>query len=149
MSLLTFKIVTPERVVFETKAKGVVLPTQEGEITVLPHHIPLVSLLAAGVVRVMKEDGPEELLSVSTGVIEVNGMHITILADTADRADELEEEKIAQARDAAKKLMEERRSDAEGFAEATALLERELARMKLVRRTRRSRGGPNIVNIDE
>ncbi|MBP9718270.1 ATP synthase F1 subunit epsilon [Candidatus Gracilibacteria bacterium] len=136
MSHIKFKIVTPERIVFEDTVDAVVLPTTQGEITVLPHHIPLVSLLQAGIVRIKK--GDEEIpLAVSSGVIEVNKKEIVVLADSADRADELEEEKIQRARDDAKKLMEEKRNDVEGFAEATAILERELARLKLVQQYRR------------
>ncbi len=136
---IQFKIVTPERVVFEDTVDAVVLPTVEGEITVLPHHIPLVSLLKAGVVRIKK--GNEEIpLAVSSGMIEVDGAKVVVLADTAERADELEEAKIEEARGAAQKLMTEKRNDAEGFAEATALLERELARLKVVRHHRRHSG---------
>lgn len=142
---IEFKIVTPERVVFEDTVDAVILPTVDGEITVLPHHIPLVSLLSAGVLRIKK--GAEETpLAVSSGVIEVDGKRVVVLADTAERADELEEEKIEKARQAAQKLMAEKRTDAEGFAEATAALERELARLKVARRYRKSRGGPSITN---
>lgn len=133
---LQFKIVTPERVVFEDTVDEVILPTVEGEIAVLPNHIPLVSLLQAGILRIKK--GTEETpLAVSSGVIEVDGRRVVVLADTAERADELEEEKIEKARSEAKKLMEEKRGDAEGFAEATAVLEREIARLKVVKRYRR------------
>lgn len=139
MAFLQFKIVTPERVVFEDTVDAVVLPTTEGEITILPHHIPLVTLLSAGVLRIKK--GNEEIaLAVSGGVVEVDFKRITILADTAERADELQEEKIEKARQAAEKLMREKRHDAEGFAEATASLERELARLKAIKRHQRSKG---------
>lgn len=138
-SPLQFKIVTPERVVFEDTVDGVVLPTTEGEITLLPHHIPLVTLLSAGVLRI-KKGNEEILLAVSGGVVEIDGKRIIVLADTAERADELEEEKIEKARQSAEKLMQEKRHDAEGFAEATAALERELARLKAIKRHRRSRG---------
>lgn len=135
MPQLHFKIVTPERVVFEDTVDAAILPTTEGEITVLPHHIPLVALLKAGVLRLKK--GAEEMpLAVSGGVIEVDGKHVVVLADTAERADELEEEKIEKAKAQAQKLMQEKRGDAEGFAEATAALERELARLKVVKRRR-------------
>jgi len=63
------------------------------------------------------------------------------LGKMAERADELEEEKIEKAREAAQKLMTEKRADAEGFTEAAAALERELARLKVVKRYRRSKGG--------
>lgn len=138
---IQFKIVTPERVVFEDTVDEVILPTVEGEIAVLPNHIPLVSLLQAGILRIKK--GSEETpLAVSNGVIEVDGRRVVVLADTAERADELEEEKIEKARAEAKKLMEEKRGDAEGFAEATAVLEREIARLKVVKRYRKGPRGP-------
>src|SRR3989338_3756889 len=136
---LQFKIVTPERIVFEDTVDAVILPTTEGEITVLPHHIPLVTLLRAGVLRI-KKGNEETPLAVSSGIIEVDGKRIVVLADTAERADELEEEKIERARAEAKRGMEEKRGDAEGYAEATAALERELARLKVVKRHRRSKG---------
>lgn len=140
---IVFKIVTPERLVFEETVDAVVLPTAEGEITILPHHIPLVTLLKAGVVRIKK--GSEETpLAVSGGVIEVDGTTVTVLADSAERASELEEEKIEKARQAAQVLMSERRGDAEGFAEAQAMLERELARLKVARMRRRSSHAPGI-----
>ncbi|MBI2638653.1 ATP synthase F1 subunit epsilon [Candidatus Peregrinibacteria bacterium] len=111
-------------------------------MTILPHHIPLVSLLQAGELRIRK--GKEEIpLAVSSGVIEVDGKRVVVLADTAERADELEEEKIEKARQQAQKLMQEKRTDSEGFAEASAALEREIARLKVAKRHRRSRGGPS------
>lgn len=144
MSSLAFKIVTPERVVFEDTVDAIILPTAEGEITVLQHHIPLVSLLRAGVLRIKK--GSEETpLAVSSGVIEVDGQQVIVLADTAERADELEEEKIEKARQEAEKLMHEKRLDTEGFAEATAALEREIARLKVIKQYRRSKGGHQVL----
>lgn len=139
MSSLHFKIVTPERVVFEDTVDEVILPTVEGEIAILPHHIPLVTLLRAGVVRI-KKGTSETPLAVSSGVIEVDGLRVIVLADTAERADELEEEKIERAREKAEELMKEKRHDVEGFAEATAVLERELARLKVARRYRKLHG---------
>lgn len=137
---LNFKIVTPERVVFEDNVESVSIPTADGEITVLPHHLPIVTLLQAGVLRIKKGE-QETALAVSSGVVEVNARRVVILADTAERADELEEEKIEKARAQAQKLMESKRSDSEAFAEATAALERELARLKVARRHRRSKSG--------
>ena len=69
------------------------------------------------------------------------GKRVVVLADTAERADELEEEKIQKAREEAKHLMEQRRGDSEGFAEASAMLEREIARLKVAKRRRRAAGG--------
>lgn len=141
MKKIQFKIVTPERVVFEGAVDEVIMPTVDGEIAVLPDHIPLVTLSKAGVLRI--KQGTEEItMAVSSGVIEVDGKKVVVLADTAERADELEEAKIEKAREEAKRLMSEKRHDAEGFAEASAGLERELARLKVAKRHHHSKG-PN------
>ena len=138
--MLHFELITPDSTVFEGEVDSVSIPTPDGEITVLPHHIPIISIVWPGsiLVRIGKE---EKLFAVSRGVVEVDGNSLRILADTADRAEELEEEAIEKAKAAAEKLMSEKRHDAEGFAEATALLERELARLQVKRRHRARRGG--------
>ena len=123
---------------FEGEVDSVSLPTPQGEITILPNHIPLISIVVPGVITV-RQKGSEQLLAVSRGVIEVDGRTIRVMVDTADRADELQEQAILKAKAEAEKLQKERRSDREGFAEATAILERELARLQVVRRRRGSR----------
>ncbi|MBI1934324.1 ATP synthase F1 subunit epsilon [Candidatus Peregrinibacteria bacterium] len=136
--MLHLEIITPDRTVFEGDVDLVSLPTPQGEITVLPHHIPLLSILAPGSILLRwKEE--EQLFAVSRGVIEVDGTFVRVLADTADRATELEEEAIRQAKEKAEQLLKEKRADAEEFAEASAMLERELARLKVLRRHRTGR----------
>lgn len=132
MASLKLKIVTPERVVYEDVVDSVTVPTESGEITVLKDHIPLVSNLRAGEIRT-KVGNAETLLAVSTGFIEVRpGNQIVILADTAERADELDLKKIEAAREVAKKLLEEKRAANDiSFADAAAAMERELARYKV------------------
>ena len=139
-----FEIITPERVVLKDEVDEVTLPTTEGEITVLPHHIPLVTLSRAGMIRLLKNK-KEEYLAVSGGYVEVQpGSRLTILADTADRAEELDLKKIEEAHERARALMEEKRlTDDVAYASAAAGLERELARLKVARR-HHSRGGPII-----
>lgn len=137
--MLSVALITPDRTVFEGDCDSVSLPTPDGEITILPHHIPLVSILSAGTV-LMRRGNEEFLFAVSRGVIEVDGQTIRVLADTADRAEELEEAAIAKAKVEAEKLLSERRHDSEGFTEATALLERELAKLRVVRRHRSRKG---------
>ncbi|MBI4129205.1 ATP synthase F1 subunit epsilon, partial [Candidatus Peregrinibacteria bacterium] len=83
--MLHLEIITPDRTVFEGDVDLVSLPTPQGEITVLPHHIPLLSILAPGSILLRwKEE--EQLFAVSRGVIEVDGTFVRVLADTADRA---------------------------------------------------------------
>jgi F-type H+-transporting ATPase subunit epsilon len=132
---LKLKIVTPERIVFEDEVDSATVMTETGEITVLPGHIPLVTSLRPGEMRLMKGK-TEELLAVSTGFLEVRpGNEIVILADTAERLEELELEKIEAAKEAARKLLEEKRHvDDVSFADAAAALERELARYKVAQK---------------
>lgn len=140
MSTLKLTIITPDTTVFDGLVQSVTLPTSDGEITVLPNHIPLISIVVPGTVMT-KNDGREQLFAISRGVIEVDGTGMRILADTADRAEELQEAAIEKAKASAEKLMSEQRVDTEGFADASAVLARELARLKTVRRHRNLGGG--------
>lgn len=132
MEKISLKIVTPERVVFEDSVDSVSLMTENGEITVLPDHIPLVSLLKAGEMR-LKDGKEESLLAVSTGLVEVRpGNQVIILADTAERSDELTLEEIEKAKELAHKRLEEARDKSDvAYADALVHLEREMARHKV------------------
>ena len=130
-------IVTAERLVFSEDADIVMVPGVEGELGILPHHAPIMTMIKPGEVLVRK--GTEEYsLAVSGGFLEVKPDHITILADAAERADEIE---IARA-EAAKKRAEESlkgRTTAEtDLANAEASLRRAMARIKVAEK-RRSR----------
>ena len=139
--MLRLEITTPDRLMFEGEVLSVSLPTSKGEITVLPHHIPLISIVVPGTVTI-REKGKERLLAVSRGVVEIDGKAIHVMVDTADRAEELEEQAILKAKAEAEKLQKERRGDQEGFAEATAILDREIAKLNLVHRRRHTRSVP-------
>lgn len=141
MAKITFELTTPERNVVTEEVDQITLPTREGEITVLPNHIPLVAVLVPGMATLMK-DGKESYLAVSGGFIEVQpGSRVVVLADTAERAEELDLAKIEAARVEAQRLLEEKRHATNvDFAEAAAVLERELARLKVARK--KYRGTP-------
>lgn len=106
---IKFEIVTLEKVVLEQLVTQVTVPTLEGEITVLPDHIPLVSILKPGVIELKNEAGELEIMSVSGGFIEVLRGKVVILADSAERAKELNEERLI----AAKKKAEDEKIKAE------------------------------------
>ena len=109
MSKISLKIVTPERIVFEDSVDSISAMTENGEITVLPNHVPLVSLLKAGEMR-LKDGSTSSLLAVSTGLIEVLPDNtVIILADTAERSDELALEEIEKAKELAEKRLQEAR----------------------------------------
>ena len=132
--MLHLEIITPELTVFDASVESVTLPTGSGEITVLPKHIPLVTTVLPGSLIARSKAG-EQLFAVSRGTIEIDGDGVRVLVRTADAADALaDEEAILRAKESAEKLMQEKRTDAEAFAEARAILDRELARLSSVRR---------------
>ena len=129
---LTYSIVTPERIVQEGEADSVSVMTSLGEITILPQHIPLVALMKAGEMRI--KNGKEEmLLATSTGLVEVrSGSNVVVLADSAERSDELELAAIEAAKKRAEEaLVEARNRNDVSAADAAAHLERELARYRV------------------
>lgn len=144
MAQLTLKIVTPERIVFEGAVDSLSAMTEMGEVTILPNHVPLVTLLKAGEMRAMV--GKELLLlAVSTGLLEVRaGNQIVVLAQTAERSEELELAEIEAAKARAEEaLSEARKRNDVSFADAAAHLEREMARYKVVLKKKRSHS-PNL-----
>lgn len=141
MKTIKFEIVTPERVVLQQEILQITVPTTSGEITVLPDHIPLVSVLQPGVIEVKRADGLAEIMSVSGGFIEVMKDRIVILADTAERAEELDEARIKEAQARAEELKKTARNvDDVQFAAVAAKLEKELARLRAISKWRKLKG---------
>lgn len=134
-SKINFKIATPERVVFHDQIDQITLPTKQGEITVLPNHVPLISILKPGELKIVK-DKQETFLSVSGGFIEVLSDKVVVLADTAERAEELDIERAEAARKRALEALSQKRFDAKEFASISAMLEKELARVKVAKKHR-------------
>lgn len=133
---MKFKIATPERIMLETEVESLTLPTTMGEITILPHHIPLVANLASGEIK-YKSEGKEDFFAVSGGVIEVqDGDQVVVLADTAEFGHEIDIKRAEEARERARALMLETVQDEEKFAGAAALLEKNLARLRVAKKHR-------------
>ncbi len=135
---MKFQIITPERVVFTDEVDQVSLMTSTGEITVMAHHIPLVTTIQPGELR-FKKDGKESVIAVSGGFAEVKKDNsLVILADTAEHATEIDLTRAEAARDRALKTMQEPvRRDQEEFAALQANLERALNRVKIGNKYRR------------
>ncbi len=133
---LKLKIITPEKLILEEMVDQVTLPTTEGEITILPEHIPLISGLASGdIVAVV--NGEHVPMAVAGGFIEVKQdenkiTEVAILADFAEHVAELSDEKIAKAKARAeelkKQMIDKEHIDFEHFE---AELERSLTRIKI------------------
>ena len=134
MQKISLKVVTPERIVFEDTVDSLSVMTETGELTILPNHVPLVALLKAGE---MRSTGSENaLLAVSTGVLEVrSNSEVIVLADTAERSDELTLEQVEGAKKLAEQRLQEAREKGDvAYADALVHLERELARYKVAKK---------------
>jgi F-type H+-transporting ATPase subunit epsilon len=141
---INFKIATPERVVFKNDVDQITLPTKQGEITVLPNHIPLIAVLMPGEI-IIRNDKEEVSLAVSGGFIEVLSDKVVVLADTAERAEELDVERAEAARKRAEEALTQKKFDAKEFASLAALMEKELARVKVAKKYRKHLSPSNLV----
>lgn len=139
MKDLNLKIVTPEKVVLSDRVNQVSLDTVMGQITILPNHIPLVSQLVAGEVVVKKDGKNEDWMAVSGGFVEVLPDGVVILADTAEYAHDIDEERAEAGRKQAEELLKEKVVDEADYTMVAAKLQKELARLKVVRRRRKNK----------
>ena len=131
--IIKFEIVTPEKIVSKEMIKQVTVPTKEGLITILPKHMPLVGILKPGVVESVNENNEHKIMAVSGGFIEVLHNKVVLLADTAERAEEIDLTKAEQARERAQSSLKDlRSSDKERFTGIAANLAKEMARTKAV-----------------
>ncbi|MBI5221832.1 MAG: F0F1 ATP synthase subunit epsilon [Candidatus Magasanikbacteria bacterium] len=133
MSKINLKIVTPEKIIYQNdQVDQVSIPTSTGEITVLPNHIPLVSILKSGEM-IFKENGQDNYFAVSGGFLEVkDGNEVIILADNVERAHEINIEKAEAAKAKAETQMRElhNREDVD-FAKLQAVIDREANRLRV------------------
>ncbi len=132
-------IVSAEGEIFSGPAKMVFLPAAEGEIGVAPRHAPLLALLKAGEVRVQPPEGAEISFFVGGGALEVQPSRVTVLADTAARAADLDEAAALTARQRAEEALAAK-VDKMDLAEAQAELIRAAAQLKLIQKLRKLKG---------
>jgi F-type H+-transporting ATPase subunit epsilon len=136
---IMLEIVTPERLAYSDSVDAVVLPGIEGELGVLPHHAPLVSMLGVGELRIRK-GGTEESFAIAGGFLQVRPDKVVVMAETADLASEIDLEKAQEARREAEKALEGAATDAVDLAAARAQLQAALLRIRVAER--RHREGP-------
>lgn len=138
MSTLSLKIVSPEKLVFEeTDFDSITFPTQDGEITVLPGHIPLISKIAPGEITARKKDKNVSLVT-TDGFLNVakNGT-ISVLSDYAIRSEDVEIAKVQEAKRKAEAAMKEKKSERD-FAIAEAELRRTLLELKVANKRKQN-----------
>jgi len=140
MSTIHVDIVSAEGEIFSGPAAMVFAPAQLGEIGIAPNHAPLLTGLKPGGVRVQTPEGEELFFYVSGGMIEIQPKAITVLADAALRARDLDEAAVEQARQRAQDLLENRES-AVDIATAQAELAQISAQVALLQKIKKSAGG--------
>lgn len=141
---INFEITTPERTVLTTEILKVTVPTKKGEITVLPGHIPVVASLVSGVMEVTDENGELELIAVSGGFLAIMPENkVVVLADTAERAPEIDAEKAEEARRIAEEERERQKTeqfDMKRFTDVNASISKQLARERAANKWRKLKG---------
>lgn len=132
-------IVSAEGEIFSGPARMVFAPASEGEVGIAPRHAPLLTLLKAGEVRVQTPDGEEHFFFVGGGALEIQPRKVTVLADTAIRARDLDEAAALAAKQRAEEALRDKVGKIEQ-AEALAELARAAAQLKVIERLRKLRG---------
>ncbi|MFA7244834.1 MAG: F0F1 ATP synthase subunit epsilon [Candidatus Magasanikbacteria bacterium] len=137
---LKFTIITPEKKVYKNDVFQVSIPTTSGEITVLPSHIPMVSVLQAGEMRIKDKDG-EHPYAISGGFLEVRAnSELVILADSAERADNIDLARAEEARKRAEEEMEKvKNTEDVDYARLQALIDKEMNRIRVANKYRKLR----------
>jgi F-type H+-transporting ATPase subunit epsilon len=131
------EIVTAERVVLSDEVDQVNVPTKDGRVGILPRHAPLLTILDIGELDIIKGD-VRTPFAVTGGFMEVLPNRVTILADAAERADEIDEARAEEARRRAEEQIAQRRSD-QDMALAEAELRRAIIRLKVAQLKRNRR----------
>ncbi|MFA6007008.1 MAG: ATP synthase F1 subunit epsilon [Candidatus Paceibacterota bacterium] len=140
MAFVSFEVVTPEGLTWQEEVYSVVLPTAEGEIGVLANHEPLVTIIKPGVIYIKRAatDSADRLEHIATtgGFAEIDGKRVRVLADVAERADDIDEMKAKEALERAQE-MRRTQKDEVALADAMGLIELNLARLKVAELRRR------------
>ncbi len=143
------EIVTQERLLYSEDVDMVIAPGSDGELGILPHHAPLLTALAYGELR-LKKGGSEELFAIGGGILEVTPEKVTVLADSAERADEIDLARAEEARKRAEAMLAAGPPphDEESLAALDAALRRSNIRLK-VGRKRAGRARPGAMDMQE
>lgn len=134
MAKLHLQLVTPERTVLTEELASLVCPTSDGQIAILPGHAPLIANLVSGEL-IAKNGNAEHIIHVAGGFVYVNvGGSVVILADTAERFEEIDLARAEEAKEKAEKTLREQSLSDEEYAMTAALLQRNLSRIRIARK---------------
>ena len=133
MNTIQVEIVSAERALFSGEATMVVAPGKDGDLGIAPRHTPLLTSLRPGDIEVFKSEGDKEFFYVTGGILEVQPYLITVLADSALHAAELDEEAISEAKNEAEKALK-KATQKEELEHAQAVLAEAAARYNAVKK---------------
>ena len=136
MTTIRCDIVSAEAEIFHGQAKMIIATGEAGELGIAPRHAPLITRLKPGQVRVIAENGEEQFFYVSGGILEVQPQVVTVLADTAIRARDLDEAAARKAKENAERLLANR-ADAVEIAQAQAELMQAIAQLRAIEQLRK------------
>lgn len=129
---LRLEIVTPDAVAYSEDVEMVTLPGEEGQLGILPQHVPLMTQMVPGEM-IVRKNGKEQFLAVGEGLVEIWGDRVAVLTDMAIEADKIDEATVEEARQRAAARLQEKLS-AEEVASVNAALTRSLAQLRVRRR---------------
>ena len=132
MNSIRLKVITPRKIVIDRQVDSVTVPTAEGEITILPHHAHLFSLLVEGIVKI-KSTGNEDDLAIGGGYLETNGETVTVLVSRAYGQSEIDKDLTDKAVEEAKHILS-KSTDEKERAEAMTIIRRSVIDSKLMKR---------------
>ena len=133
---LRLDIVTIEREVFSGDVDMVIAPGVEGELGILPRHAPLITALSEGELRTRRESG-DQIFAIGGGYLEVLNNRVTVLADSAEHAEEIDSARAEEARARAQRLLEQGPADPVDRSMIEGALRRSRVRLKVARKRRR------------
>ena len=133
---IQLEIVSAEKSLYSGEVAMVVAPGIAGELGLLPAHAPLLTRIRPGVLKLNMPDGEEEFVYVSGGVLEVQPEKITVLADVAERGEDLDEEEAEKSRKQAEEKMRSAGSSSMDYAAAQAELAQAVAQLQAIRKLR-------------
>lgn len=129
------EVVSAEKALYSGTAEMVVAPASQGDVGILPRHAPLLTSLRPGVLKLVNGDD-EELLYVAGGIMEVQPDMVTVLADVAERGEDLDEERVEAARQAAEEKLKSQTAGVD-YARVQAELAQAQAQLELLRKLRK------------
>ena len=138
MALIRLDIVTAEQSVYSEDVDMVIAPGIQGQLGILPHHAPLMTMLEPGEL-IVKRGSEEFYMAVSGGFLEVRPDRVIVLADSAERAEEIDMARAEEAKKRAQKRLEEKYVPGVDAAQVEAALRRSLIRLKIAERRRKRR----------